>query len=36
MNFLFAHWHCILPILAVAGLILLQNRGKKRKKLWKR
>jgi hypothetical protein len=30
MAFLLAHWHCIVPVIAIAVVVLLQNRGKKK------
>jgi hypothetical protein len=29
MDFLLSHWHCIVPVLAIAVVLLLQNRGRK-------
>jgi hypothetical protein len=30
MEFLLAHWHCIVPVIAIAAVMLLQNCGKKK------
>jgi hypothetical protein len=32
MDFLFSHWHCIVPVIAIGVVLLLQGRGKDRKK----
>jgi hypothetical protein len=29
VNFLQSHWHCIVPVLAIAGVLLFQGLGKK-------
>ena len=29
MDFLLSHWHCIVPVIAIAAVLLLQNRKKK-------
>jgi hypothetical protein len=31
MQFLLTHWHCVVPVLAIAALVLLRNRAKKMK-----
>jgi hypothetical protein len=30
MDFLLSHWHCIVPAAAIAIVMLLRSRGKKR------
>lgn len=32
MQFLLSHWHCILPVLAIAAAMFFMNRGKPKKK----
>jgi hypothetical protein len=30
MDFILSHWHCIVPVIAIAAVLLLQNRGRKK------
>jgi hypothetical protein len=30
MDFVLSHWHCIVPVIVIALVLLLQNRGKKK------
>ena len=30
MGFLLSHWHCIVPVIAIAAVLLLQNRSRKK------
>ena len=30
MDFLFTHWHCILPVLAIGAVIIFMNKNKKK------
>jgi hypothetical protein len=30
MDFLLSHWHCVVPVIAIAIVLLLQGRGKKK------
>ena len=32
MDFLLTHWHCVVPVLAIAAVLLLRNRGEKKDK----
>jgi hypothetical protein len=32
MEFLVSHWHCIVPVIAIAVVMLLWGRGKKDEK----
>jgi hypothetical protein len=29
MDFLLSHWHCIVPAILIAVVLLVQNKGKK-------
>jgi hypothetical protein len=31
MDFLLSHWHCIIPAIAIAIVMLLQGRGNKKR-----
>ena len=30
MGFVLSHWHCIVPVIAIAVVLLLQNRNRKK------
>ena len=30
MDFVLSHWHCIVPVIVIALVLLLQARGKKK------
>ena len=30
MGFVLSHWHCIVPVIAIAAVLLLQSRGRKK------
>jgi hypothetical protein len=30
MDFLLTHWHCVVPVLAIAAVLLISNRDKKK------
>jgi hypothetical protein len=32
MDFLLSHWHCIVPVIVIAIVLLLQRRGKNAEK----
>jgi hypothetical protein len=36
MEFLLSHWHCILPVIAIALVLLLRGRGGKKDEKVKR